>query len=112
MDYDDIIIDEAQDFLNDEIIYFKEYMELKEGHFWVFYDKNQMLTTQGVPQWIVNSECRLLLSKKCRNTYQIALTSYNVIDIELDKKVMMIDGLPTSISFVNGEPISRLAKLL
>lgn len=112
LDYDDVIIDEGQDFLNDEIIYFKDYMELNEGHFWVFYDKNQMLTTHEIPEWISKSECRLLLSKNCRNTYQIALTSYNVIDIELDKKVMMINGEPTSISFVNGEPITRLAKLL
>ena len=112
LEYDDVIIDEGQDFLNDEIIYFKDYMELKEGHFWVFYDKNQMLTTSKIPEWISNSECRLLLSKNCRNTYEIAITSYNVIDIELDKKVMMIKGEPTSISFVNGEPITRLAKLL
>ena len=103
---------EGQDFLNDEIIYFKDYMELKEGHFWVFYDKNQMLTTSKIPEWISNSECRLLLSKNCRNTYQIALTSYNVIDIKLDEKIMMINGEPTSISFVNGEPITRLARLL
>lgn len=112
LDYDDIIIDEGQDFFNDEIIYFKEYMILKDGHFWVFYDKNQLLTTQEVPEWIEKSECRLLLTKNCRNTYQIALTSYNVIDIEMDPKVMMINGDPTSISFVNGEPVSKLARLL
>ena len=112
LEYDDVIIDEGQDFLNDEIIYFKDYMELKEGHFWVFYDKNQMLTTSKIPEWISNSECRLLLSKNCRNTYQIALTSYNVIDIKLDEKIMMINGEPTSISFVNGEPITRLARSL
>ena len=42
LEFDDIIIDEGQDFDNEEIIYFKEYCELIEGHFFVFYDKNQL----------------------------------------------------------------------
>jgi len=112
IDYDDIIIDEAQDFLSEEIQYFKDYAELKGGHFYAFYDKNQMLTTSELPKWIHDSECRLLLTKNCRNTYEIALTSYNVIDIELDKKVMMVNGEQTSISFVKGAPIPSLLKLI
>ncbi len=99
LDYDDIIIDEAQDFANDEILYFKDLAELKEGHFFVFYDKNQLVTTREVPAWIRDSECKLLLTKNCRNTREIALTSYNVIDVELNQKIMMIHGEQTSIVF-------------
>ena len=112
LEYNDVIIDEAQDFLNEEVIYFKDYTELKEGHFFAFYDKNQILTTKEVPEWIRNSECKLLLTKNCRNTYEIAMTSYNVIDITLDKKVMMINGEQTSISFFKGSHISGMTKLL
>lgn len=112
LQYDDVIIDEAQDFLNEEVIYFKEYTELKEGHFFAFYDKNQLLTTKEVPEWIRNSECKLLLTKNCRNTYEIAMTSYNVIDITLDKKIMMINGEQTSISFIKGSHTLGMAKLL
>ncbi len=112
LDFDDVIIDEGQDFLQEEIVYFKDYIELVDGHFFVFYDKNQLLTTQVVPTWITNSECKLLLTKNCRNTYEIALTSYNVIDITLDKKISMVKGNQTTISFVEGEPILRLTKLL
>lgn len=112
LDFDDIIIDEAQDFSNDEIMYFRNLMELKDGHFFAFYDKNQLLTTCELPPWIVNSECKLLLTKNCRNTYEIARTSYNVIDITINKKVIMINGEQTTISFVNGEPISRLVRLI
>ena len=97
-----MIIDEGQDFMAEEIVYFKEYIDLVDGHFFVFYDKNQLLTTQKVPAWIENAECKLLLTKNCRNTYEIALTSYNVIDISLNKKIMMINGDQTSISFVKG----------
>lgn len=110
--FDDVIIDEAQDFLNDEIVYFKDFSELKDGHFYTFYDKNQLLTTREVPDWIKSSECRLLLTKNCRNTYEIALTSYNVIDIALDKKIMMVSGEQTTVSFVKGAPIPYMANLL
>jgi len=112
LDYDDVVIDEAQDFLNEEVLYFKDYTELKEGHFFAFYDKNQLLTTKEVPNWITNSECKLLLTKNCRNTYEIAVTSYNVIDISLDKKIMMINGEQTSLSFIKGSHIAGMTKLI
>ena len=72
-----VFIDEAQDFVNEEILYFKTLMSLKNGRFLVFYDKNQLLTTDSVPEWIEKSECKLLLTKNCRNTKQIAKTAYN-----------------------------------
>ena len=112
LEYDDVVVDEAQDFLDEEILYFKDYTELKEGHFFAFYDKNQLLTTKAVPEWINKSECKLLLTKNCRNTYEIALTSYNVIDITMDKKVMMISGEKTTISFVPGNPFPGITQLL
>lgn len=112
LDFDDVIIDEAQDFDNDEILYFKDLAELRDGHFFVFYDKNQLLSTSEVPAWVRDSECKLLLTRNCRNTREIALTSYNVIDVELNQKTIMINGEHTSISFIDGEPISKLANLL
>ena len=112
LDFEDIVIDEAQDFLNDEIIYFKNLAELRDGHFFAFYDKNQLLTTDSVPEWIKDSECKLLLTKNCRNTYEIALTAYNVIDVELNQKVVMINGKDTTLTFAKGNPISQLTALI
>lgn len=112
LDFDDVIIDEAQDFDNKEILYFKDLTELRNGHFFVFYDKNQLVTTREVPEWIRDSECKLILTKNCRNTREIALTSYNVIDVELNQKIMMVRGEQTSISFVRGESLPKLAQLL
>lgn len=112
LDFNDVVIDEGQDFDNDEIIYFKEYCELVEGHFFVFYDKNQLLTTMEVPKWIRDSECKLLLTRNCRNTYEIAITSYNVIDVELNQKITMINGDKPSISFVKGDPMMKLSRLI
>lgn len=112
LDFDDVVIDEAQDFENDEILYFKELMDDKEGHFLVFYDKNQLLTTAKVPEWITNSECRLVLTKNCRNTVEIAKTAYNVIDVEFNPKMSMVSGEPTSICFVKGNYVPVLARLI
>lgn len=112
LEFDDVIVDEAQDFDNREILYFKDLVELRDGHFFVFYDKNQLSTTREVPEWILNSECKLLLTKNCRNTREIALTAYNVIDVELNQKIMMVSGDQTSISFVKGESLPMLARLL
>ena len=112
LEFDDVVIDEAQDFHNKEILYFKDLAELKDGHFFVFYDKNQVVQTDEVPEWITNSECRLVLTKNCRNTYEIALTAYNVIDVELNQKIQMMNGDKTTLNFVKGDPTSRLAKLL
>jgi DNA helicase IV len=112
LDFDDVIIDEAQDFDNGEILYFKDLAELRAGHFFVFYDKNQLLSTSEVPEWIRDSECKLLLTRNCRNTREIALTSYNVIDVELNQKAIMINGEQTSISFVEGQALPKLVRLL
>lgn len=112
LDFDDVIIDEAQDFDNKEILYFKDFMEFRDGHLFIFYDKNQVLSTCEVSSWIRDSDCKLLLTKNCRNTREIALTSYNVIDVELNQKIMMVSGEQTSISFVEGEAVPKLARLL
>lgn len=112
LDFDDIVIDEAQDFHNREIVYFKDFAEIKDGRFFAFYDKNQVVLTEDVPEWIKDSECKLLLTKNCRNTYEIALTAYNIIDVELNQKIRMMNGEKTALTFVKGSPMGKLVKLL
>ncbi len=108
--FDDIIIDEGQDLDNMEVLYFKDCVP--EGHFFVFYDKNQAVINDVVPDWISGSECRLVLTRNCRNTYEIALTAYNVIDVELNQKMQMLNGAQTTISYIKGDPTSRLTKII
>lgn len=112
IEYDDIVIDEAQDFENDEIVYFKTLMEIKEGRFLAFYDKNQIMLDKPVPAWINGSECRLVLTNNCRYTYEVAISAYNVIDVELNQKIKMVHGDETTISFVSGEPLVHLRNLI
>lgn len=119
--YDDVIIDEAQDLGNDEILFFKELCELKDGHCFVFYDKNQVVLRDStdrsgaegeIPSWIIQSECRLLLSKNCRNTVEIAKTAYSVIDYDVLQKMNDVSGDQPTIVFAEKEPARKLADVI
>lgn len=110
--YDDVIIDEAQDFENEEIEYFGKYTEQKNGHFLIFYDKNQLVTTRSVPDWIVDSNCKLVLTKNCRNTREIAITAYNVIDTQLDQQIKMVVGEKPSIVFDQRGSLDGLTEII
>lgn len=122
--YDDVIIDEAQDLGNDEIVFFKELCELKDGHCFVFYDKNQVViydktdkctsveAEHQILPWIAQSECRLLLSKNCRNTIEIAKTAYSVIDYDVLQKMNNVSGEQPSIVFAEKESLQKLADII
>lgn len=122
--YEDIVIDEAQDLGNDEILFFKEMCELRDGHCFVFYDKNQIViydrTTQSINNetlfhtlpWISQSECRLLLSQNCRNTIEIAKTAYSVIDYDVLQKMNNVSGEQPTIIFAERDPVYKLDQLI
>lgn len=120
--YNDIVIDEAQDFGDKEILYFKELCALRENRLLVFFDKNQVvLYDNSIPvhpsvdedgneeneelTWINKSECRLILSRNCRNTKEIARTAYNVIDNEVKQKMNDVSGDKPTIVFAEKDPI-------
>lgn len=112
IDFDDVVIDEGQDFENEEVVFFKDFMEIKDGRFLVFYDKNQLINSKEIPIWIEKAECKLVLTKNCRNTYEIAITSYNIIDVDIKQKIRMVRGDDTTISFISGEPLVHLRNLI
>lgn len=92
--YDSIIIDEGQDFSNDEITELKEYLEItnEEGSFYVFYDKNQLVQQKNNLEWLENIECRLILSINCRNTQCVAETALSPLGINEIKTKIPIKG--------------------
>ena len=57
--------------------------------FYVFYDSLQFVQGDTVPDYILNSDCKLTLYKNCRNTENIATTSMKPIR---QKKIRVIDG--------------------
>ena len=63
--------------------------EITDGCFYVFYDKNQLVQQRQTLDWVNRIECRLVLSCNCRNTRNIAVTSYKPLGI--DKVKMRVD---------------------
>ena len=53
------------------------------GFFYVFYDKGQLVHKWDLDtiEWLKKLDCRLVLCKNCRNTYQIARTAYSTVDV-------------------------------
>lgn len=97
--YQHIIIDEGQDFgqnkINEtEIIdLLKSNVlddEMKEGTFYLFYDRNQMIQANKIPEYISEADCKLTLYRNCRNTENIALTSLRLLGS--DKKPKLFEG--------------------
>ena len=111
-DYSAVVIDEAQDFEDEEIQFLSDVCELKNAAFYTFFDKNQLLTTSKVPDWITKSECRLVLTKNCRNTYEIACTSYTVIDVPIKAKIGVVKGVQPTITFSHKNDLLTIGKLI
>lgn len=64
----------------------------KRGCFYVFYDRNQYIMKNQLPEWIENSECRLVLNKNCRNTAEIFKTSCSIIGVDEGSRINDIHG--------------------
>lgn len=102
-EYNHIIIDEGQDFLEEHIELLSAIAELKGGCFYVFYDKNQLVQQRQSLDWVKGVECRLVLSANCRNTKSIAVTSNKSLGIDRVKVRMEVPGTKPCL-FINKEP--------
>mgnify|MGYP000371457851 CR=1 FL=1 len=97
-EYKHVIIDEGQDFGQDNIEE-NDIIELLEniiidrddsvGTFYIFYDSMQHVQGNKIPDYITNADCKLTLYKNCRNTENIAITSLKPIRTTKPK---LIDG--------------------
>ncbi len=112
--YEDIIIDEGQDFDDKIINFFSNYVDEKNGSLYVFYDKNQLLYQRESIDWIQKSECRLVLSKNCRNTFEIAITANNIMDIQVKSIENAIRGEVPNLYMVKekDKTLNLLEKLI
>ena len=100
-----VIIDEGQDFGRDELTGREDKTRLEivdllkmimldddsaNHSFYLFYDKNQMVQSDSVPDYIRDADCKLTLYKNCRNTVNIADTSLRLLNSPV--KMRMFEG--------------------
>lgn len=90
-EYDHIIIDEGQDFgqeniEQEKIIELLEFIVLNKGNdygtFYLFYDKLQFVQGKTIPKYIQEADCKFSLYKNCRNTENIAKTSMRPLNVK------------------------------
>lgn len=112
-EYKHIIIDEGQDFGQSEIednniLYTLESAVVNEddniGSFYVFYDKFQFIQGACCPKFIKDADCRLTLTRNCRNTNNIAETSSRplMLNKTIKTKPDSVIG-DTSVVYVSSE---------
>ena len=98
-EYKHIIVDEGQDFSEDHLKLLAKLAELKDGCFYVFYDKNQLVQQKHYLEWLKSIDCRLVLTANCRNTKSIAVTSNKVIKNDKIKMKLEINGKKPNFYF-------------
>ena len=111
--YDHVVVDEGQDF-GSEILEQTDILQLihdliidneeKNGTFYVFYDRLQLIQADKIPQFIEDSDCKLTLYRNCRNTENIAVTSLRPSSERKPKLLEnAVKGTPAKIHFCDTE---------
>lgn len=121
--YKHVLIDEGQDFGNEAIeeasildsLYEIVTSENVDGSFYIFYDRLQMVQSNQIPILIEKLDCKLSLTRNCRNTENIARTSMKPMP---DNQPKFFDGTvkgaPVQLHFYDeaGEVFEQINTLL
>ncbi len=121
--YKNFIVDEAQDFGRKDIEgsgFLKLLQDIAEieddGCCYFFYDKYQLVQSKEIPSVIRNADCKMTLYKNCRNTQNIANTSYKVFtEEELSKrdiKGFEIGDIPRAINCSKADVYETVVKMV
>lgn len=112
--YKHIIIDEGQDFSEEQIKLLYDIAKMEEGCFYVFYDKNQLVQQRNSLNWAKSIECRLVLTRNCRNTRCIAETAGLPIEYTDIKMRIDIPGRKPNLYILktNNEYLDTVSKLI
>jgi hypothetical protein len=78
--YVHLIVDEGQDFKADWLEFLGH--RFRDGAFYVFYDRHQ-LVQGGDLKWLEDIPCRLVLTRNCRNTDEIARVAYRAAGLSI-----------------------------
>ncbi len=93
LDYNTIIIDEAQDYDASILKYLRDTACENHYNFVIFYDKNQQVIKSNFSSIIKDFDCKLTLKNNCRNTIKIQSTINSIFDLPLNYYCYSIDGV-------------------
>lgn len=103
--YDNVVIDEGQDIPESILEHISMLVDVLNGHYYVFYDKNQYIMMHKSTHWLdTYGDCRLVLYKNCRNTAEIARTVGTTVEsIKKDAYINELSGIKPTGSFYKNE---------
>lgn len=109
--YQHLIVDEGQDFADEWLDWLTE---RTEGCKYIFYDKKQLIFRDTLPNWVANADCRLVLTKNCRNTLQISRTAYRFANLTPGKPSELVQGSSTQLHDCtnSAEVIKRIKRIV
>lgn len=97
--YKYIIIDESQDFEKDIIRLIYNKAVENNIKIVIFYDKNQLIFQNDLPDVIKNFDCKLTLLKNCRNTVKITSSVNSIFEIPINVNELTIVGTMPQIHY-------------
>ena len=103
LEYKYIIVDEAQDF-NKEIL--KELYDnciKNKIKLLIFYDKNQLVFQNELPEIIKYFDSKLTLLKNCRNTVKITSSVNSIFNIPIEVNELSAIGVMPTLNYVDSE---------
>mgnify|MGYP004502095031 CR=1 FL=1 len=112
LDYQAIIIDEAQDISDKILIEFYEICKRLNYNLYLFYDKNQMLFQNKLPKCLEEFDCKLTLTKNCRNTLKIVQTINSVFNINTSANGFSISGIMPTFYFIENDIQNKLNNII
>lgn len=110
--YQAIIIDEAQDINDKVLIEFYEICKRYNYNLYLFYDKNQMLFQNKLPKCLEEFDCKLTLTKNCRNTLKIVQTMNSVFNINTAANGFSINGIMPTFYFIDNDIKDKLKSIV
>ncbi len=103
IEYKYIIIDETQDFNKNIIKIIYDKVIENNLKLVVFYDKNQLIFQDDLPDIIKNFDCKLTLLKNCRNTVKITSSVNSIFEIPINVNELTIPGTMPKIHYSSNE---------
>lgn len=103
IEYKYIIIDETQDFNKNIIKIIYDKVIENNLKLVVFYDKNQLIFQDDLPDIIKNFDCKLTLLKNCRNTVKITASVNSIFEIPINVNELTIPGTMPKIHYSSNE---------
>lgn len=99
--YNNVVIDEGQDIPESILEHISILTDMLNGHYYVFYDKNQYIMMHKSIHWLdTYGDCRLVLYKNCRNSAEIARTIGTTVEnIKKDVYINDLSGIIPKGSF-------------